>query len=194
MRALFVFGSIALYIACAFVQPSQANLRSFAERAMRLHALHSSSLVAAGRNASVTTLVDTATNVVKTATATRPLRHAANLIPTPAAVVSTVSNAIVGAGNHASSLSVFVNAETNQALRTQFERIQWAVMKSDPRLCNVLSESNMGSIDNGSPTFGDLLAFCLAETTRESGRCDQIDPVTASALHEACVKELAVRS
>ncbi len=31
MRALFVFGSIALYIACAFVPPSEANLRAFAE-------------------------------------------------------------------------------------------------------------------------------------------------------------------
>ncbi len=40
MRALFVFGSIALYIACAFVAPSEANLRAFAEDVSRIRSLN----------------------------------------------------------------------------------------------------------------------------------------------------------
>ncbi len=39
MRALFVFGSIALYIACAFVPPSEANLRAFAEDIREIRSL-----------------------------------------------------------------------------------------------------------------------------------------------------------
>ncbi len=45
MRALFVFGSIALYIACAFVPPSEANLRAFAEDVSRIRSLNAEILL-----------------------------------------------------------------------------------------------------------------------------------------------------
>jgi hypothetical protein len=44
MRALFIFGSIALYIACAFVPPSEANLRAFAEDVSKIRSLNVQSL------------------------------------------------------------------------------------------------------------------------------------------------------
>lgn len=44
MRALFVFGSIALYIACAFVPPSEANLRAFAEDVSKIRSLNVQSI------------------------------------------------------------------------------------------------------------------------------------------------------
>lgn len=174
MRALFIFGSIALYIACAFVPPSEANVRSFAEKAKRLQL----------SSVDTSVLVDTASKALDGVKNVATLRQAAVLVPSSKAVLEHVT----------SSVSDFVVTESSAALRSQFERIRWAATKSDPRLCKVLAESRSDVVESGKPSFGDLLAFCLAETTGEPRRCDQIDAVNASSLYDACVKELALRS
>lgn len=196
MRTFFVFGSIALYIACAFVQPSEANLRGFAEKA---EALDSSGIVSQVTNvfdsgntqtlidsvkndANVSTLVDTATNA-RTA-----------LIPDSGTMLNALTRSLTATSGRVSSLSDLLETEQNAALRSQYERIQWAVQKSDPRLCKVLGESNLERTDAGNPTLGDLLAFCLAETMHDATRCTQIDGHTAPALLAACTEGLDQQS
>ncbi len=192
MRTFFVFGSIAFYIACAFVQPSEANLRGFAEKAQ---ALDSSGLVAqvtdvfhSGKSEA---LVDSVKSGVNVSTLVDSATHAGtSLIPDSGTMLKALTQSIVGAADHPSSFSELVNAEKNSALRSEYERIQWAIQKAEPRLCKVLGESNLGKGDAGSPTLGDLLAFCLAQTTHESTRCAQIDARTVPALLAACTEGL----
>ena len=45
MRALIIFGSIALYITCAFVPPSEANVRAMASKVERVRHLQADALI-----------------------------------------------------------------------------------------------------------------------------------------------------
>ncbi len=177
MRALCVFGSIALYIACAFVPPSQANFHAFAAMAKDLSALDSAAVVSrvtgALEQANTRAVID-------------------SLIPDPQTVLETVADTLISSGGQTEYLSGLAIAEQNPALRLQFERIQWAASRQDPRLCKLLSEFHPVDAHADIPTLGDLLALCLAETTREASRCNQIDPVTAPSLTVACRNDLEI--
>lgn len=166
MRALFVFGSIALYVALAFVSPSEANIHALSKKVAELADTHAS------------TLVDDVSNGLSAA------------LPVATSAIETAETLLQNPESIASSISTIASSEASSVMRTQFERIQWAVGKGDPKLCKTLGESSLNEADSGKPTFGDLLAFCLAATTRELTRCEKISTVTAPALKDACIKGL----
>lgn len=185
MRALCIFGSVALYILCALVPPSQANFRAFTAMAKDLSSLDSTAIVSRVAGALDQTNARSAVDAAYS--------NAVSLVPDSKTVLKTVAHSVIGANGGTTTLALLANAERDNGLRLQFERMLWASSNHDPRLCNLLSEFYPQKPEAGLPTLGDLLALCLAETTREANRCGQIDPVTAPALLETCRKDLEIQ-
>ena len=167
MRALLLFGGIGLYIACAFVPPSLASLHMTAQRVLALKSQHATQFLP-----SATVLVDT-TNVAET------------VAPIPKTVGTIVASLLHGAPS-SSQLSTLEENEKDPILRTQFERIRWAATKGDPRLCKDLLEGSAKQSEGGNPSFGDLLALCLARSTHEAIRCTQMSIGASPSLRAAC--------
>lgn len=167
MRALLVFGFIALYVGLAFVPPSEANIHALAKQAQSL------------TDTDVSTLVETAQNGL----------HAA--IPLADSAIKKATELVSNPTRINASLSGLVTFGASSAMKAQLERIQWAAAKGDPKLCKNLGELMMNTTDTaGTPSFGDYLAFCLAAVTKEISRCDQISTETAPSLYSACQKAL----
>lgn len=200
MRTLSVFGCIALYVACAFVTPSEANVRAMAKSVMKYRPELSAKAVnsAITRTTGVITYVAAspkATVLVESASKAAK-QHVTALTSAAASSVASQLSAAVSSQkiNMQTAFTSLIAEETDEALKKQFERIEWAAQKADPRFCRTLSETAGGAIDSAAPTFGDLLALCLARTTGDVSRCGQIDPASAPALRRACDEGLVKRS
>ena len=210
MRALFVFGAVALYIGCAFVTPSQANVHAMVMAAGRLKPASVTSLLSAAskpimtitdtvkkvaKDPKTTVLVDAAGKALsgdKKAAITSATSVAVSALPDVQTVARTLSKVIAKHDDRMTAAFAALMANTADAsVKAQFERIEWAAEKADPRLCKTLADNNVVTTGSAAPSFGDLLALCLARTTGDATRCSQIDSVTGAALKSACDEGLA---
>ncbi len=214
MRSLLVFGITIVFIASAFVSPSEANFRSLAERAKAtIEQRTKASLLGPGipdtaelkkaaklmqtlaKDPRVTVLVEDAAKTAKTQDYSGLWGSAASLLkkalPASQGIASTVTERLPeNTGTQAvSRWTELVLAEKDPVLHKQLERIDWAAKKGDARLCRELTLGEV--IDGGNgPSTGDLLALCLAKVLGEGERCAQMSDASA-ALRTVCLEELA---
>ncbi len=193
MRSLFIFGTIALYVVCAFVPPSQANIETVAAQVLQMKKGNASAVVKATLDPRVTVLVDAASRVVQgdRSGVFKDVAHfavgvAPDIKKAKMSLVKSIGNRPV----KSSPFTLLVENEKNPIIRKQLERIDWAVGKSDPKLCKTLEETHSIADATGVPQFGDLLALCLARVMHDSARCSQIDGAFASTLRSACTEGL----
>ncbi len=208
MRSLSIFGAIALYIACAFVPPSEANVHAMVTHVAKIRSLNTTAFtqhltptpaqvkqVKALANKAVAlspkTIVTDTASALKNVKAKKVTQAATKtvgiLVPDPkAAALKLAQNFIAPVPAGSSLFRNLLTSEQDPIIRKQLERIEWAANKNDPRLCKALGETETFT----TPSLSDLLALCLARTTRDSSRCLQIDE-TNPAFRHACTEELA---
>jgi hypothetical protein len=69
------------------------------------------------------------------------------------------------------------------------EDIEWAVRKTNVRLCRDIASDLLSTQD--APSQGDYLALCLGKVTGDMARCDQINSERAPIIKKLCTEELA---
>jgi len=214
MRSLVIFGITAVFIACAFVPPSEANFQALAEHAkvaIEKGSVSSfftvslpdtnewkkaaKSLQTLTKDAATTVLVENVTSNVKGQIASGALQTATNMlkdiVPEPATVAKAVVNQVTATVSSQVSKrwTELLSSEKDPALAKIYERIDWAAKKGEVRLCRELT---LG-VSTETIAAGDLLALCLAKVTRDPARCEQISD-DASVLKSICKEELAIES
>jgi hypothetical protein len=201
LRTLFTVGSIAGFIACAFVPPTDANFTSLQDLAKREVRARTAGSLAGGitMNAGQTEQV---AKVLKAVASDPELQTAVQKAVGTTADLKSVDEAVTVLKSMASPKTIMKRAATvaTAAFRphkfsagwkkhkaasekqrvTQLERIEWASRKNDVRLC--------GEVEGDTRvTEGDYLALCVAVVTGDPQRCSQIH-----SLKQLCADELAV--
>ncbi len=167
MRSLGTFGSIALFLGMAFVNPSKSLIT---ER------------VAFARSQSSMTTAAVASTVFS------------SVVPTPRKIVSRVTHIVSPHIPRSHEWKSLLSNEKNPLLKDALESIDWAQRTSDVQLCRGFDSSFAKTTLDTAPTRGDLLALCLAKVSGNDSRCRQIDPRTAYELKAVCETELVGRT
>ncbi len=211
MRTLLIFGTIALYLVCAFVPPSQANIRAAAAEVMHMKSGDASAFVSTvvhhidtivkssipleeiASNAHATVLVDVASSIAqgdRKAALNNAVHFAVGVAPNIKKAAKSLVKSIANSSVASSPFTLLTENEKNPTIKKQLERIDWAANRSDPKLCKALAETNSVTDVKDVPQFGDLLALCLARVMHDAARCGQINSASASALRAACTEGL----
>lgn len=175
MRTLIVYGCIGLYILAAFVPPTDVNLRAQAKQASE-----------AVTQTVVSTLQQKNLALPAVTAAASAVKKLSSYIP--ADVQVGVTSAINTAAEKA--LTVAISSEKQQWAKEQLKLIEWAGKKADVRACeNFRTVTAPESTAAHPATPGDYLAYCLARTSREPARCEQIHTEISPDLRTLCTNE-----